>query len=504
MMDLIYDELHDNQIDCPLGNKWYIPIDVLRKTITPERVLELMDTQETEQDMYNIGGRAKGIVRYSMRAFATLVLVGRSNPIQDIISNGFIDEHLPLAREASGDRRCLFSIKDNRKIFKLSEDWKRPEVTAFLEKQWLFQAPILDTRGNHLLLDPECAMPLRKPIEEIGSTESSRVFTCEIHPAHYQDDSQDHKGQVAIKEIRSAKSFRLEQKNLAAIQDLNNPHLIKHIVTCQRDTLYYVVFPLADGGSLLSYWEQKSKVQRSGELILWALKQMLGLADAMKALHHDLEGLVHLRHGDLKPANILHFEKSGSSSLVIADLGVSSIHDKPTNQRIGETMTKATTRSYEAPEAYDDESKNKPRSRTYDVWSLGCVFLEFTIWLLYDFDAIKNFENNRLAPHENPHASFYELRAGKAAVPKAVKQAIDALNYDPRLRDGSVLRPLVHLIADKLLVTVVKNRFDAKKLYTELQEIVQRAEQTPSSLLREADLPQYVPEIFDNFRNRNS
>ncbi|KAI1756779.1 hypothetical protein F4782DRAFT_549236 [Xylaria castorea] len=232
---------------------------------------------------------------------------------------------------------------------------------------------------------------------------------------------------------------------------------------------------------------------------------MLGLADATRALHYDLEGPIHRSHGDSKPAIILHFEKDGSSSFVIADLGVSSIHDQPiTNQRIGETMTRATTRSYEAPEAFDDESKSRPRSRTYEIWSLGCVFLEFIIWLLYDFDVVKSFEHNRLDPHKNPHASFYELRDGTAVASEAVAKAIDALNDDSRLRDGSVLRPLVYLIADKLLVIHVEDRFDAKKLLSELQEIVQRAEQTLPNLLREADPPSSVPMIFSKGGNRNA
>ncbi|KAI0534282.1 hypothetical protein GGR58DRAFT_64853 [Xylaria digitata] len=69
--------------------------------------------------------------------------------------------------------------------------------------------------------------------------------------------------------MRTKKSFQLEKKNLAAIQGLNNPYLIKHIATYQRDMLYYVVFPLANGGSLLSFREQKNGVPRSSELILW-------------------------------------------------------------------------------------------------------------------------------------------------------------------------------------------------------------------------------------------
>jgi hypothetical protein len=511
-MDL-YDELSDSRIECPLGNKWYIPLDGLCQIVTVEKVLAYMDTHETQRTWSDYDSRAEDIVNRAMKTFAILVLVGRSNPIHDILIDELIDEHLPLARERNDERHCLVSLQGNGKTFKLVEGWKKSEVDSFLEKQWLFQAPIFDTPGSHLTLHRECPLPLRKPLDHIGSTQSSRVFTCEVHPAHYRNESQvrfpplnywsghakdpkEQGCQVAIKEMGTEESFQLEQKNLATIQGLNHPHLIKHIVTYQRDMLYYVVFPLAKGGSLLSYWGQKNGVPRSGELILWALKQMLGLADATRALHYGFQGELHCRHGDLKPANILHFKGDGGSSLVISDLGVSSIHDKPTNLRLGRTVTNATTRSYEAPEAYDDESKNLPRSRTYDIWSLGCVFLEFTIWLLYDSDAIKNFEDNRHDRHRNPDASFYELRDGKAIVPEAVKRAIDALKEDSRLGVDNALRALVCLTADKLLVPVVKNRFNAEQLHIGLRDIVQHAEQVSPYPVQEIKPPSSIPNIF--------
>ncbi|KAI0868002.1 kinase-like domain-containing protein [Hypoxylon argillaceum] len=487
-MDQIYDELYDSRIECPIGNKWYIPLDVLCQIITPEKVLK------TEQPWPDHDSGVEYIVTRAMKTFATLVLAGRSNPIRDILINDLTDDHLPLAPERENERHSLVSLQGNGQTFKLLDGWRKPEVSNFLEKQWLFQAPVFDTYGHHLNLNRECPLPFRPPIEHIGSTPSSRVFTCEVHPAHYRNELQGY--QVAIKVIETEKTFQLEKKNLAAIQGLNNPHLIKHIVTYQRDMVYYVVFPLANGGSLLSFWEQKNEFPRSGELILWALQQMLGLADATRALHYGFQGQIHCRHGDLKPANILHFEGDKGSSLVIADLGVSSIHDKPTNQRLGATMTKATTLSYEAPEAYDDESKKRPRSRTYDIWSLGCVFLEFTIWLLYNFNAIKNFEHNRHDRHQNPDASFYELRDGKAVVPQTVEDAVKALKDDSRLRDNSALKALVNLISEKLLVPVVKDRFNAQELHTTLQRIVQRAEEFSPYPANEADSPSFIPNIF--------
>lgn len=234
-------------------------------------------------------------------------------------------------------------------------------------------------------------------------------------------------------------------------------------------------------------------IPRDPALVRWALEQMLGLAGAIRALHHELGGDTYCRHGDLKPANILQFKEDGVDILVIADLGVSRIHEQPTVLRRSGTTTMATTRSYEAPEV--ESERDQPRARTYDTWSFGCVLLEFVIWLLYDFDAIKNFEENRRRPLENPHASFYQMTSAGADISLEVLDAIKALRRDPRCKGGTALGSVVNLIADKLLVTTVQDRCNAEQLRYDLQNIVDDA-QDPSYLLNMTDQPSSIPKVF--------
>jgi serine/threonine protein kinase len=180
---------------------------------------------------------------------------------------------------------------------------------------------------------------------------------------------------------------------------------------------------------------------------------------------------------------------------VVADVGVSRIHEQPTLLRRVGTTTEATTRSYEAPEVAF-ERPGQPRARTYDIWSLGCVFLEFAIWLLYDVNAINNFEENRRDPLQNKDASFYVTTGGKAELSKDVLDAIKALRGDPRCQGGTALESLVNLIADKLLVITVDDRCKAEQLRDELQKIVQDAEHNPLYLFNVADQPNPIPKIL--------
>ena len=224
---------------------------------------------------------------------------------------------------------------------------------------------------------------------------------------------------------------------------------------------------------------------------------MLGLASALEALHE-----VNCRHGDLKPDNILNFKNDkGESVLVIADLGVSKFHNVVTGLRPDETRTKATTPSYEGPEVYEHEGKGVARSRTYDIWSMGCIFLEFAIWLLYDCKAILSFRDSR----DSPDRRFYtETGTGRAKRHAKVSEALDTLRQDPRCEGKTALHDLLDLIDNHLLLINVESRCLAKGLRASLHEIVDKAEKNSQYLFREIDPHPTRPAIFQRTSSMSS
>ncbi len=219
---------------------------------------------------------------------------------------------------------------------------------------------------------------------------------------------------------------------------------------------------------------------------------MLGLAGALKALHN-----VNCRHGDLKPENILHFKKGGNGVLVVADVGVSRVHENVTELRHAGTTTRATTPSYEPPEVH--LQPNTPRARRFDLWSIGCIFLEFNIWLLYGFEAINNFGHAR----DTPDFGFYKLNADRTAAEthQVVLKAIKILREDPRCRGGTALETLINLIAEHLLQVEVERRYSADELYDEIYKIVQDAEKSPAYLFNKVDPRPDMPQLFQRKDN---
>lgn len=80
--------------------------------------------------------------------------------------------------------------------------------------------------------------------------------------------------------------------------------------------------------------------------------------------------------------------------LVIADSGLGRFHGLGSRSKVP-PQTIAGTVTYEPPGL----KLGTPVSRAYDIWSLGCLFLEFTTWLLMGAEAVHSFADARAEPY---------------------------------------------------------------------------------------------------------
>ncbi|KAI0505813.1 heterokaryon incompatibility protein-domain-containing protein [Xylaria bambusicola] len=175
----------------------------------------------------------------------------------------------------------------------------------------------------------------------------------------------------------------------------------------------------------------------------------------------------HWRHGDIKPENILVFKDSTwIGTLKIADLGLAKQHQFATEFRHQVTSTKHTTFHYEAPEAITN--MKEPRSRRYDVWSMGCIILESIIWLLYGSRGLNEFyrEVSRLTDHSRQTLYFTarsqptdygsELVATVSDI--ATHWIREMLENDPECQQYTAFRELLVLVRDRLLVVPIPSK----------------------------------------------
>ncbi|KAI0097278.1 kinase-like domain-containing protein [Nemania sp. FL0031] len=197
------------------------------------------------------------------------------------------------------------------------------------------------------------------------------------------------------------------------------------------------MFPWANGGNLRDTWQRLDNPHiRNETLVSWVLHQLCGLSSALHCLHNR-----QWSHGDLKPENILRLSADDDPGLlVIADMGLAEFNDKITLER---SSTASSTRRYKDPE--DTIYPPKIVSRRSDIWSFGCVAMEFLIWLLYGCEGLQRFQGES--------ESFYSIIQKRVEVNSTTTQWSDyMMDDDPRCRPGTDLRPLLQLIRTRLLV----------------------------------------------------
>jgi len=149
-----------------------------------------------------------------------------------------------------------------------------------------------------------------------------------------------------------------------------------------------MVFPWADG-NLRNFWESFKLPKRTKDLTSWMVSQYHGISEGLLQIHglgneQNSDGKITGRHGDIKPENILWLKNHNGSKnhLVICDFGLSRFH---TFKEQSEERVPGFSPSYRPPEC---DLYQLRISAKYDVWTLGCLLLEFLTWYLLGWEAV--------------------------------------------------------------------------------------------------------------------
>jgi serine/threonine protein kinase len=323
---------------------------------------------------------------------------------------------------------------------------------------------------------------------------------------------------MAVKRLfsREQKDFQKEFHMLSRLTLLNHPHLVKLLASYKLKDKYHFLFPYANA-NLRSHWDSIGMPYWNPETCLWTLSQMSGLTSGLEAIHNfrtpptltlgsetgnnaltrfrPVRGRLTVlqdeemfgRHGDLKPENILwsnELEEAGIAGILqIADLGLGRFHRLESRSQV-DPKTVNGSPTYTPPEI----SLEIPVSRAYDIWSLGCVFLEFITWLLEGSAGIYKFSEARSAvafDGFNDDLFFTlvspELGRQYAVVRDGVTSWIRYLHQSRRC--SPAINDLLKLIQDHMIVVDSRSRIPAKKLDQEIKQIFETAKANPEYLL---------------------
>lgn len=171
---------------------------------------------------------------------------------------------------------------------------------------------------------------------------------------------------------------------------------------------FNLILPWAHGGNLGDLFRKfatSRRIASADQRIAdwyseeWLLTECLGLADGLAAIHeinHDTERAETSAqiHADIKPENILCFasdnKELGPFTLKLADFGEAQ------EVRAGTKGVKADrvahTKTYRPPEHGLDDYL----TLNYDVWCLGCVYLELVTWAIDGIKAVEDLGEVRV------------------------------------------------------------------------------------------------------------
>jgi serine/threonine protein kinase len=281
--------------------------------------------------------------------------------------------------------------------------------------------------------------------------------------------------------------FNKELASLLSFQEGNFKHLIKLLATFEvrstEGTTFYLVFPWAQG-NLWHFWKTHTELKDRSSRCDWMATQCYELAKALKEVHNerdrhlpnfdeieDTQYALYGRHGDVKAENVLWYEKD--DILVMSDFGLGRLHSKLTSlnpKNIGGTET------YRAPEF---DTKEGGISRASDIFSLGCMFLEFVTWNLKGWESVDiEFPNHRLeAKPGSPDFefdTFFQIEEGPGGqqtpiIKRKVREWIENLKQDSRCSHYHI--QFLDLIEKRMLSPNPKDRIKSPALVYELEKL---------------------------------
>jgi serine/threonine protein kinase len=395
--------------------------------------------------------------------------------------------------------------------------WNLKSIAKFQSEQWKFLIPTIST--SDIFHDfGQRTVPFVVKHNFVGKGGNGIVHKYEIHHAHFEDTQPSLKTDepsrtiseqrvmrnvVAVKEIRKdgnevAKRWEKEVRALARMNTFSDKHIVRFITSFVRrgtsdDVEHYVMFEWADGGNLSDFRAACPNPELTPTLIKWVTRQLCGIAQALSKAHYlDEEGSY--RHGDLKPANILWFKQGHTEfgTLKIGDWGEAKEHYNRTedrDQQGHDTTTKYGTRRYEPPEVETglrfklSPTTSNVRSRLYDIWGIGCITLEFLIWLIYGLDELKRFNKQNIGDY-GVSEMFYEVSFGKPAkVHAVVEYRMEQMAKEPCCSRGkTALGDLLDIVRTGLLIVKLPPDGGARRPHLDSNNVLEKPHSNTSGL----------------------
>ena len=359
-----------------------------------------------------------------------------------------------------------------------------------------------DHLGEHKDFDNETTPPIDYECEEETEAESSLIAQVKIDasfirfsfPEIYVDKlEQKQKCLIIIKRPHLRRDFKAEREMLYACNAARSLHIVNLLASFTWQEIGYLILPPAKT-DLWNFWLIGSS---SSQLTLspssaekWTLIQLHGLGSALSTIHTKLStdnGIpVFGLHGDIKATNVLLFPSSsyygpGPGVLQLGDMGSSALFSSLS--AASQIPPSGSSGTHSPPESILET----PYSQALDIWSMGCLILEYLIWLLKGPQGLESFIEERTQVSypfglRFTNDFFFKLEPSEDKSDSKEQDSrpmVTALNPGvisciAKLRDECtpVLRQLLEIVEGDLLQIDQTKRISAEALEDKLQQLL--------------------------------
>ncbi|KAF3011217.1 hypothetical protein E8E13_011625 [Curvularia kusanoi] len=387
--------------------------------VTSKRVVRRLISADDELNLEEREAKAftEQVLHDGLKMYATCIFSEMSlSLVKNLFAIGLTDKKFPLKE------------KDCPKQYQI-----RSFRNGFIMHQKLFN-PAFISPNSELNWDKCIAKPINFTEDEeslLGSGTFGNVYEIELHSSQHSLTSGCNKDGTFAMKVTSLQGTREVSFHRAMTSIPPHNHLLRCLASFVFGSKYHMIYEKADS-DVEKFMKSHPDPQRSSGMTATDLAQQLfGLVSALAAIHNqnsvsneknnnllsvpplhtEKAGYIH----DIKPENILVFaykqNERKRSWFRLSDFSCAKINDVQTsvsgnNRNSWKTKSKSGTPIYRAPESYG----NGGTSRPYDLWSLGCVYLEFLVWFLEGYASLDAFRTAReceVSPGGREDEGFY-------------------------------------------------------------------------------------------------
>ena len=288
-----------------------------------------------------------------------------------------------IAVYSSTQLKCLKEIlkteNDNSLPLTSGSSTGHVNKTSFIAHQAPFCVHMIKGNCYNLEFNNHRFLPITydEEADSLGEGYTANVYSVRISKGwHDFSTTAPNFNRFAMKVIHKPDKTDREERFLRDTREIRHKNLTKCYSAFYYRDFYYIISERATCNLETVLKMNPNEVQNE----IWLRKQMQGLAGALKRVHFidsTRTGYIH----DIKPENILAFEDDGWT-LKLADWGCAKVSEL-TVKGSHESLPKINP-TYLPPES---PNGSQPTSRPHDIFSLGCVFLQMSVWI-HDFSAL--------------------------------------------------------------------------------------------------------------------